>query len=412
MSLDGGNTWALNPIVPSRLGDRLGTGDITTSFNSNATRLYAGILRAGTGNLEFLRTNTPFLSTPMTVLQSRTRGDQPFTHARTTPAGRDVVYIGDNDFNAPGGKTQTVDQSLNGGAASPTFTSVRVEKRSTAGQNGPQCRPVSHPDGTVYAAFYRWRATTGSFPANTFVVTSADVVVVRDDAFGAHKFMDLVEPPAPAGDGLAGKRVVQGVSFPFMINGTTVTGQQRIGGSISIAVDPNNSKVVYLVWGDRQAGSFLTLHMRRSRDKGVTWSGPQDLLTIANATNAAIAIDSGGRIGFLYQQVTGTGAAQRWVTHLRRSIDGINWNDLILATVPATTPSKQFDPYLGDYDHLVAVGQTFFGIFSTNNKPDMANFPNGVKYQRNANFTTRTLLSVNGTTSVPISIDPFFFKVL
>jgi len=196
-----------------------------------------------------------------------------------------------------------------------------------------------------------------------------------------------------------------------MINGTTATGQQRIGGSISIAVDPNNSKVVYLVWGDRQTGSFLTLHMRRSRDKGVTWSGPQDLVTIPNATNAAIAIDSGGRIGFLYQQVTGTGAAQRWVTHLRRSIDGINWNDLILATVPATTPSKQFDPYLGDYDHLVAVGQTFFGIFSTNNKPDMANFPNGVKYQRNANFTTRTLLSVNGTTSVPVSIDPFFFKV-
>lgn len=114
MSLDGGNSWALNPIVPSRLGDRLGTGDITTSFNSKATRLYAGILRAGTGNLEFLRTNTPFLSNPMTVLQSRTRGDQPFTHARTTPAGRDVVYIGDNDFNAPGGKTQTVDQSLNG----------------------------------------------------------------------------------------------------------------------------------------------------------------------------------------------------------------------------------------------------------------------------------------------------------
>jgi len=299
MSLDGGITWALNPIVPSSMGNQLGTGDITTSFNSNATRLYAGILRGGTGNLEFLRTNTPFGPTPMTVLQSRTNADQPFTHALTTSAGRDVVYIGDNDFNASGGKTQTVDQSLNAGVSSPPFTSVRVEKRTTLGQDGPQCRPVAHADGTVYAAFYRWRAATGNFGSNTLVITSADVVVVRDDAWGAHSFIDLVEPPTPAGDGLVGKRVVQGISFPFMLNGIASTGQQRIGGSISIAVDPNNSKNVYLVWGDRQTGSFLTLHMRRSTDKGLTWSGPSDLLTIPNATNAAIAIDTSSRIGFL-----------------------------------------------------------------------------------------------------------------
>jgi hypothetical protein len=79
--------------------------------------------------------------------------------------------------------------------------------------------------------------------------------------------------------------------------------------------------------------------------------------------------------------------------------------------VPATSPLKTFDPYLGDYDHLLAVGQTFFGIFSTNNTPDMANFPNGVKYQRNANFTTHKLLNISGTAPVAVSIDPFFFKV-
>jgi len=69
-----------------------------------------------------------------------------------------------------------------------------------------------------------------------------------------------------------------------MINGTAATGQQRIGGTISIAVDPNDSKIVYLAWGDRQPGSFLTIHVRRSTDRGVTWSGPGDLLTIPNAT--------------------------------------------------------------------------------------------------------------------------------
>jgi len=59
-----------------------------------------------------------------------------------------------------------------------------------------------HSDGTVYAAFYGWRAATGNFKANTFVVTSADVVVVRDDKWGAGGFVDLKEPVAPAGDGL------------------------------------------------------------------------------------------------------------------------------------------------------------------------------------------------------------------
>jgi hypothetical protein len=415
-SLDAGNTWTVNAIVPSQAGSGLGTGDITTSFNRTGTKLYGGILRAGTGALEFLRTNVPAFP-PMTVLKSRPSADQPFTHATTVPAGgvgagQDRVYIGDNDFAAPGGKTQTVDQSLNAAVGPPTaFNSVRVEKRTTVGQDGPQCRPVAHSDGTVYAAFYGWRALTGSFPANTLVITNADVVVVRDDKWGAGGFIDLKEPPAPAGDGLAGKRVVKGVSFPFMIHGTAATGQQRIGGTISIAVDPNNSKVVYLAWGDRQHGSFLSIHVRRSTDRGVTWSGPGDLLTIPNATNAALAINSAGVIGLLYQQVTGTGASQRWVTHLQRSPNGVLWSDLVLATVPATTPVKTFDPYIGDYAHLVAVGQRFYGIFSANNTPNLANFPNGVKYQRNANFTTHTLLNVNNSSPVAVSIDPFFVTV-
>ena len=60
----------------------------------------------------------------------------------------------------------------------------------------------------------------------------------------------------------------------------------------------------------------------------------------------------------------------------------------------------------------MAVGRSFYGIFSANNTPDNANFPNGVKFQRNANFTTKTLLATDNVTPVAISIDPFFFKVV
>ena len=37
-------------------------------------------------------------------------------------------------------------------------------------------------------------------------------------------------------------------------------------------------------------------------------------------------------------------------------------------------------------------------------------FPNGVTYQRNADFATQTLLGTDNTSPVDISIDPFFVR--
>ena len=408
LSVDNGLTWTINSIVPSAAGSA--THDITTGLSGTSKKLYSGILRAPTSNLEFLRTSDFAAPVPMTVLASRPNADQPFTHATTVQSGPDAgkerVYIGSNDFAGPSGHTATIDHSLNAGISSPTFSTVRIESRTTVGQDGPQIRPVAHRDGTIYAVFYRWRSLTGSFQANTLVITAADVVVVRDDKWGTGGYKALKDPS----DNLPGRLVVQGISFPFMIAGTAATGQQRLGGSLSIAVDPNNSSVIYLAWCDKQPGSMLTLHVRRSTDRGQTWSG-SDLLRIESATNAALAINSAGKVGLLFQQFRGLAADPRWVTRLKRTTDGINWDDMILANVSATVPAKAFDPYIGDYDHLVAVGKDFYGIFSANNTPIKANFPNGVTYLRNANFTTQKLFKLDNVTQVKPSIDPFFFKV-
>ena len=407
LSSDGGMTWRLNSVVPSNAGSGLGTGDISLAFGTTGNRLYGGILRDPTFNFETLRATSAVATVAMQTLASRPDNDQPFTHA-ISKSGSDRVYIGNNDFQA-GPRTATVDVTANGRVANPVFRSVRIEPRATAGQDGPQIRPVAHPDGTVYAVYYGWRAQSGSFPGNTLIVTT-DVVVVRDDAggIGANPFRSLVEP----GDGLAGRLVARNVRIPFNRNGSSSTGQQRLGGTLSLAVDrrAGRSGTVYLAWADQAPGSILTIHVRRSTDRGVTWSAA-DLLTVLNATNAALAINSAGAIGLLYQQLTGTGAAQRWVTHFRQSADGANWADLVLCTAPASTPAKTFDPYLGDYDHLVAVRRDFYGIFSANNTPDQANFPNGVVYQRNADFVGHRLLALDGTTAVASSIDPFFFRV-
>jgi hypothetical protein len=185
-----------------------------------------------------------------------------------------------------------------------------------------------------------------------------------------------------------------------------------LGGTLAIAVDPrpDQSGTVYLAWGSDESATGFTIHVRQSRDRGVTWSA-SDLLTMPFATNAALAINGDGLVGLLYQQLTGSGQHKRWETHLRRTANGTTWSDLLLATTPADRPVKVFDPYLGDYVHLVAVGKTFYGIFSANNTPDNANFPSGVTYQRNADFTSRKLLGLDGHTPINASIDPFFFRV-
>jgi len=396
VSEDGGNTWALKSTVPSNTA----TGDITVAFGGT-NNLYSGILkRPGNLLLNILRTDNAAGATPMKVLKNRTGVDQPFTQA-TTVAGKDRLYIGNNDLaliNMNNGRTAAVDLTLDGTAATPSFKTVRIEKRSTGGarQNGPQIRPCAHSDGTVYAAFYGWRAF------NIFKEVTADVVVVRDDSGGggSNPFSNLKDT-----DGIAGKIVAPGIKFTW----NNQLGHQRLGGNLAIAVDPSNSSIVYLAWAQVHPETGYTLHLRRSIDRGATWS-PNDLRTIGRATNAALAVNKNGKVGYLCQRITGTGDSERWVTQFESSVDGINWNTLILSNVPANTPVPRFQPYIGDYAGLVSVDKDFYGIFSANNSPDLTRFPNGVKYQRRHDFTTRRLFDLSGN-QVSISIDPFFFKV-
>jgi hypothetical protein len=419
VSTDGGSTWTLASIVPSS-DSLVGTGDITLRLAASGT-LYAGILRrpAASLRLNILRSPDFTAGAVMTVLVDREppagRPDQPWVEARTglggPGGGLDHVYVGSNDrpgpSGSPVGRTATIDRSLDGvGAATPAPSNVTVnvvETRATAwfgstpAQDAPPVRPAAHPDGTVYAVLCAPRSTSGS---STLV---SDIVVVRDDnwATSGTTFDDLQQA------GVAGRLVRTSVNVPWF----TTMGQERLGPNLAIAVDPRNSSTVYIAWADLTTGSSTTLHVIRSTDRGATWSN-SDLRTVTNATNVGLAINSRGKVGLLYQQLTGTGASQRWVTHLELTTN--DWataaTDFVLATVPAGTPAPGFQPYIGDYANLVALGKDFYGIFSANNTPNHANFPNGVTYQRNANFGTQTLLAVNGTTTVPASIDPFFVK--
>jgi hypothetical protein len=406
VSTDAGQTWALRTVVP---GDGpFGTGDISVDFASKGGVLYAGILSADAPadrtRMQILRT-PDFLSTAtMPILVDRFDVDQPWVVAGSVSAGagqaQDRVYVGSNDFNAPQGRTASVDLSLDAATSPPPagFGTRRVERGRTIGQDGPPVRLAMHPDGTVYAVHQRWTSAQGS----SIVM---DVVVTRDDQAGAggHPFSALRD----GDDGSVGQRVVTGRTLVF----NATMGQERLGADSAIAVDRTDGDVVWIAWGDRPQGMSIpwTIHVRRSTDRGQTWS--DDLRTVPRGKNPSLAVNSKGDLGFSCQQLTGRGGSQRWVTTFEVTSDA--WATPVQPTVLhqalAARPVHTFLPYLGDYIRLVAVEADFHGVFCGSNHPDRRNFPNGVVYQRNVDWDIRTLADLDGAAPVPDSIDPFYF---
>jgi hypothetical protein len=217
VSLDGGKKWHLRKSVPSTAGATTPTGDITLFFSrtraGSTNVLYTGILHAPDYSMNVLRTQDFRLSTPMTLLDTRTNNvDQPHTQATTVPqgpdAGKDRLYVGfNNGFSGVNPQSATVDVALDADSATPAFNLTQLETRSTgaAGQDGFANVPAVSRDGTVYIVYYGWRGFSGGG-------VSTDVVVARDDNWGsgATPFTALVDS-----DAHPGIRVVQGVVLPF-----------------------------------------------------------------------------------------------------------------------------------------------------------------------------------------------------
>jgi hypothetical protein len=410
LSRDRGRTWEVNNIIPSDNGM---TGDISVGFAQRGGHVYIGILRGGAGyQMQLLRMADPFtgllIRVPDTLL-TRTPADQPWAEVNTTDVLQDRPYFGFNDRSGsfPAGVAFSLDAARDPPPAGMRTTFLGTRRRLSV-RAMPAVRVSAHDDGHVYAIYYRMTGGAG-------VLWTCDVVVARDDRGPRpglfENFTDLIDPR----DDLPGVLVVPGVTVPaFPLAappGPAWLGNNRlVASNLSIAVDATWAGRVWIAWADRPAGGTYTLHLRRSETFGRDWS--DDLLTIPNATNPALAVNSDGTVGLLFQQLTGTIPTRRWVTHFRRrALFATTFSDLILASTPANSPTPSFQPYLGDYTRVVAVGRSFFGVFSASNLANRANFPAGVRYQRNANFDTNTLLALDLVTPVSPSIDPFFFSV-
>jgi hypothetical protein len=394
-STDGGSTWSLQKTLPSGAGAVLPTFDVTVRFSGDAQMIYSGLIDAASNSIVINRATNP--TTQMTTLVTRS-GDQPFVEAITS-GGNDKVYVGYNDS---GGSGATIDQSLDAATAAPPagFNQVTPPPDARNSSAGPKVRVAIHSSGTVYAAFYS-QNSDGTF----------DVVVVKDLNWGGSS--PAYNALTDSGDHKKGVRVATSINADPSGTEDADFGNDRRGWELAIAVDPNNADRVYIVYSDGTTAANYTLHVRRSTDGGQTWLA--DSRTIVKAKNPGLAINDDGDVGFLYQQVVGATGSSSWVTIFEQTSDDFgSQTSHTLCTTPSSTPSPATDmaTYIGDYAKLQASGRDFFGTFAADNTPDTVNFPSGITYQRNADWTTKQLLNTDNTTPVSVSIDPFFFSVV
>ena len=396
ISGDGGNTWSCRSTIPINEV----SCDVTLRFGGLLNTLYLAALHdpQHKHQPELVICATDSLAKRRMQPGATRRGkgvDQPYV-AATTINRKDRVFIGDNDWNGPSERTATIDRSLDGSGSSPGFTPIPIEFKNAA-RDSSEIRPAISGDGKkVYAVFNR--------VINDYAcIRVADVILVRDDNggdSGAASFTALRDQ-----NNVPGLPVVKRRTFGWDM----LLGGDRLGGDLAIAVDPGKAGRVYLAWGELIEGK-PTLHVIRSNDGGATWSDV--LRTVTNVKNPGLAMNANGTLAFLYQQVfTSENGEETWRTNLERTQDDFKHVDTkTLSRFPVSeVKTNNGQPQLGDYLHLMSVGNDFYGIFPASNVPDDSRFDCGVTFQRRVDRKAGKLLGVDGQEVDP-SIDPFFFK--
>ena len=172
-------------------------------------------------------------------------------------------------------------------------------------------------------------------------------------------------------------------------------GQERLGGDLSIAVDPSQleHRLDRLVRPRRRRGGHGLDAPRPPLDRprpDLVGRHPHD------HEREEPERSPWTRTGRLGPRGTSAFTGSRWVTQLELTANA--WAPrptiVVLHTAPSATPARTFLPYLGDYIRLLAVGTDFYGVFCGNNTPGQRELPErGRPTSATPNFTTRTLLA-------------------
>lgn len=451
ISADGGMTWALADVIASNNGI---THDITLAFSPSGY-LYASFLKgchapdhSMKGYMTMRSTSHIlngedaarlamqsvderfFKNTPETAWRNII--DQPWV-AATSDGTKDRVFVGANRvgesksfiFSGRRGSGMTARVIVSPNGTPNSFAGIQIETTPNQDRNLSAIRVAPHPDGKVYAVFYRWisEGVSGGLDAVIQPFPFCEVVVVRDDVYGTRNFGQLLDagPGSPRGKRVAGATVplcnaMHPIPAYRLPPGSSLGNARLVGSNLSIAVDPVNEDHVVISWCALASGVY-TLHTRESLNAGVTWT--ELFPPIPNAMNPALAVTTDGRVGLLYQQLVDRQNENWWETHFTLgaiSRRGLSTREYLLhrfpdAELPILNDSTvALRPALGEYIDLEAVGTTFYGVFSGMNTPDQERFLGNIHDIYLRRVVHRELQTTTGEPVIP-SVDPFFFKV-
>jgi len=311
--------------------------------------------------------------------------DQPQMMVRNY-GGADRIYVTINDLSQPA-KTASLEYSLDGGAS---FKHVVLERvKPTFLQDLPPVRvdlSKSAADGgnTVYAVFQRGLRETGpKHPDTNAKDVVADIVVVKDTQKG------------DGGFGALGTGGVGVVISPGVITPQGEVGQERLGSDLAIAVSPTDPNKVYVAFAVSAVFDRPTIQVWETTNGGSSWS--QRYETRWGAGLPALAVADNGTVALMYTySIYGN-----LETHLTQTTDDFSTrSDLILSRFDNSELQLDFDPFIGDFERVIAVGNTFYGTFSASNNTKL--FLIQPTFLRNQNLLGN---------EVSYSVDPYYFSV-
>ncbi len=411
-STNGGATWSdfgsLQTLDKSIAWKTDGSTPLTATLNGVST----GINQIQTFSTTNFGTAGGSFNTNVNNFNPGNALDQPWI--RTGPS--DHVYVGYNNLSNGGGKTATINVSTTGGASPTPVVIDRVG--GAVGQDAPQIREAVN-GGTVYGIFTRWNSVLENSASGARF--GSDIVVVRSDNGGADGFSAL----GGGGNGVTVANPVTAFTNTSTGDNTNLSvGQERVGGDVAIAVDPNNANHVVAAYqsvGATPGSPVMQLVVAESKDGGATWATKLTTPSASRSGEPALTILADGQILFLYNNYAPQDGSPRIGTlsqHLiATSDDFASTTDTVLAKEVNGNPAAQFDPYVGDFFDLTSVGNNFYGIFSASNADDgtLASYfnTNPDLFQRDFTGTQGTgtfqLVDASGR-PVPFSIDPIFFS--
>ena len=417
ISTNGGKTWRLEcPLILEGVeGD--GTPDWAMDHSldavGSASKMYgAYMMPLWNYNTRVIESDikTDFPATP-NVLRDYEDVDQPHIAADPEPTSNDYALSMSMGEPISGCVDDDVrDATVFAGTGAPSSPTCFQER--PADMEIPAVRSAWHSSGTVYTVYY--------LPIDQRKQIT-DVVVAKGtrNAAGGVTFgaiidgpLDNTGNPCKSRDEKPGFRLARCVTYPYHAHNDETFGyERRVLSHLSIAVHPKDANIVFVAWGDStdEDASKLTLHVRASTDGGVTWDAT-DRFKVQNATNPVLAINDDGKVGFGYQQLVqrADGEAIWETTFVLANQNFLTPRYFTLARTLAAVPKPIIVPNIGDYTDLLAVGKSFFGVFSAGNDFDTSEFPQGLSYVRKKPGTP---IMVGYGAMVETSIDPYFFAV-